>query len=82
MPSWQKQFVRWLIMDQLKKYVNQYQGLNSRMDEIQAAFGMLNDMLITKSDLVKLQKYYIDTIKNDKIILPQSGLENMFGIYL
>jgi dTDP-4-amino-4,6-dideoxygalactose transaminase len=36
--SWQKQFVRWLIMDQLKKYVNQYQGLNSRMDEIQAAF--------------------------------------------
>jgi hypothetical protein len=55
MPSWQKQFVRWLIMDQLKKYVNQYQGLNSRMDEIQAAFGMLNDMLITKSDLVKLQ---------------------------
>jgi dTDP-4-amino-4,6-dideoxygalactose transaminase len=58
-----------------QKYVNQYQGLNSRMDEIQAAFlnvklRYVDNEILTRQEI---SKYYIDTIKNDKIILPQSG---------
>ena len=58
-----------------QKYVNQYQGLNSRMDEIQAAF--LNVKLrYVDSETLRRQEianYYIDKIKNDKIILPSVG---------
>jgi dTDP-4-amino-4,6-dideoxygalactose transaminase len=58
-----------------QKYVNQYQGLNSRMDEIQAAFlnvklRYVDNEILTRQEIAK---YYIDTVKNDKIILPQSG---------
>lgn len=55
-----------------QKYVNQYQGLNSRMDEIQAAF--LNVKLrYVDTEILRRQEiasYYIENIKNDKIILP------------
>lgn len=58
-----------------QKYVNQYQGLNSRMDEIQAAF--LNVKLkYIDSEIIRRQEiatYYIENIKNDKIILPSTG---------
>jgi dTDP-4-amino-4,6-dideoxygalactose transaminase len=57
------------------KYVNQYQGLNSRMDEMQAAF--LNVKLrYVESETLRRQEianYYIENIKNKKIILPNSG---------
>lgn len=57
------------------KYVNQYQGLNSRMDEIQAAF--LNVKLKYLDSETKLRQeianFYITNIKNDKIILPKVG---------
>jgi dTDP-4-amino-4,6-dideoxygalactose transaminase len=60
-----------------QKYVNEYQGLNSRMDEIQAAF--LNIKLrYTDSENLRRQEianYYINNIKNDKIILPSLGDE-------
>lgn len=55
-----------------QKYVNQFQGLNSRMDEMQAAF--LNVKLrYVDSETLRRQEiadYYIANIKNDKIILP------------
>lgn len=58
-----------------QKYVNQYQGLNSRMDEMQAAF--LNVKLrYVDSETLRRQEianYYIENIKNDKIILPNTG---------
>jgi dTDP-4-amino-4,6-dideoxygalactose transaminase len=61
-----------------QKYVNQYQGLNSRMDEIQAAF--LNVKLrYVDSEMLRRQEianYYIKNIKNDKIILPSAGDSN------
>ncbi len=57
------------------KYVNQYQGLNSRMDEIQAAF--LNVKLhYVDSEAARRQEianYYIKNIKNGKVILPNAG---------
>ena len=61
-----------------QKYVNQYQGLNSRMDEMQAAF--LNVKLpYVDAEIAKRREvanYYLEHIKNTKIILPNTGLED------
>lgn len=57
----------------LKKYENICQGLNSRLDEIQAAF--LNVKLkYIQEDIAgrrKVAKYYLEHIKNQIIILPE-----------
>lgn len=59
-----------------EKYLNQYQGLNSRMDEIQAAF--LNVKLSyvdhETSRRQEIAKYYLENIRNSKLILPETGL--------
>lgn len=56
-----------------KKYENKYQGLNSRLDEIQAAF--LNVKLkYIRNDIFKRRRvanYYLENIKNPAIILPE-----------
>jgi dTDP-4-amino-4,6-dideoxygalactose transaminase len=56
-----------------KKYENTYQGLNSRLDEIQAAF--LNVKLkYVQEDIDNRRKvadYYLSHIKNENIILPK-----------
>lgn len=56
-----------------KKYENLYQGLNSRLDDIQASF--LNVKLkYIQSDIEarrKVANYYSENIKNPSIILPQ-----------
>lgn len=55
-----------------KKYHNQYRGINSRLDELQAAF--LNVKLPNLDDennkRIAIAKSYLAEIKNDKIILP------------
>jgi dTDP-4-amino-4,6-dideoxygalactose transaminase len=58
-----------------QKYVNQYQGLNSRMDEMQAAFlnVKLRHVDIETVRRQEVANYYIANIKNDKIILPSLG---------
>ncbi|QQX75526.1 MULTISPECIES: DegT/DnrJ/EryC1/StrS family aminotransferase [Aequorivita] len=61
------------------KYVNEFVGLNSRLDEIQASF--LNIKLPTldsdNESRRTIAKKYISEIKNDKIILPHyDGSEN------
>lgn len=57
----------------IKKYENIYQGLNSRLDEIQAAF--LNVKLkYIQEDIAgrrKVAKYYLENINNPSIILPE-----------
>ena len=55
-----------------EKYVNKYQGLNSRLDEIQAS---VLDVKLKYIDADndkrrKIAKEYVAGIKNDKIILP------------
>ncbi len=56
-----------------KKYENIYQGLNSRLDEIQAAF--LNVKLkYIQADILERRRvanYYMENIKNPAIILPE-----------
>jgi dTDP-4-amino-4,6-dideoxygalactose transaminase len=58
-----------------QKYVNQFQGLNSRMDEIQAAF--LNVKLkyvdIENKRRTEIAKLYIDNINNPLLVLPKFG---------
>lgn len=62
-----------------KKYENIYQGLNSRMDELQAAF--LNVKLkYIQSDIDsrrKVANWYLENINNPKIRLP--GVKNVEG---
>jgi len=56
-----------------KKYVNQFQGFNSRLDEIQAAILNLKLPFIDKENDHRRQiaKYYNDNINNKNIKLPQ-----------
>lgn len=56
-----------------KKYVNKYQGLNSRMDEIQAAFLSVKLKHIDNENTIraKLAELYNNSIYNDLIVLPK-----------
>ena len=58
-----------------QKYVNQYQGLNSRMDEIQAAFLSVKLRYVDHETLRRqeIAAYYLENIKNDLILLPKAG---------
>lgn len=66
-----------------KKYVNTYQGLNSRMDEIQAAFlrVKLNHTLEENERRRIIANTYCSNIKNKKIILPQQPSDKMEHVY-
>jgi len=55
-----------------KKYVNDYQGLNSRLDEIQAAFLDIKLKYLDAENQRRreIAQYYCENIKNPEIILP------------
>lgn len=55
-----------------EKYVNKYKGLNSRLDELQAAFLLVKLKYLDKENNKRREvaNYYIENIKNQKIILP------------
>jgi dTDP-4-amino-4,6-dideoxygalactose transaminase len=69
-----------------QKYVNQYQGLNSRMDEIQAAFLNVKLKYVDKEIQIRreIAAYYLENIKNDKVILPQvvSNEEHVWHLFV
>lgn len=56
-----------------EKYKNKYQGLNSRLDEIQAAFLNVKLKYIQKDidGRRRVANYYLENIKNPNIILPK-----------
>ncbi len=56
----------------LKKYENKYQGVNSRLDEMQAALLRVKlKQLDNETDKRKaVANYYLENIKNDSIVLP------------
>lgn len=61
-----------------KKYENTYMGLNSRMDEIQAAFLAVKIDFVDKENELRraIAKRYLSEIKNEKIVLPQQPADS------
>jgi dTDP-4-amino-4,6-dideoxygalactose transaminase len=61
-----------------KKYVNDYTGLNSRMDEIQAAFLNIKLKYLDQENHIrrKIADYYLNNIVNSKIVLPVLNNQN------
>ncbi len=61
-----------------QKYVNDYIGLNSRMDEIQAAFLSVKLKYIDEENTRRqeIANYYITNINNPKIVMPEGGVTN------
>lgn len=60
------------------KYVNDYCGLNSRMDEIQAAFLSVKLKYLDRENQIRrdIASYYCNNIKNPKIKLPHNPNDN------
>ena len=58
-----------------KKYINDYKGLNSRLDEIQAAVLRVKLPRLDADNQRRreIAQYYLDNITNPDIILPLSG---------
>jgi len=56
----------------IEKYVNEYKGLNSRIDEIQAAFLSVKLKYLDGENEIRRQiaDSYVKNIKNEKIVLP------------
>jgi dTDP-4-amino-4,6-dideoxygalactose transaminase len=69
-----------------RKYKNTYKGVNSRMDEIQAA--ILIDKLKDYSKYQKIRKkianFYLKNIKNPKIVLPRlnKNIEHAWHLFV
>jgi dTDP-4-amino-4,6-dideoxygalactose transaminase len=55
-----------------EKYVNDYQGLNSRMDELQAAFLSVKLKYLNNENRIRqeIADYYVKKIVNEQITLP------------
>lgn len=68
-----------------KKYVHQYKGCNSRLDEMQAAFLRVKLEKLPKwnAERQKIAKYYNENIKNEKLVLPiiDSEEKHVFHVY-
>jgi len=67
-----------------QKYINEYKGYNSRMDEIQAAFLTIKLKYLDEENQKRreIAKYYCEHIKNDKIILPLDSNKINISNYL
>ena len=68
-----------------RKYVNMYRGLNSRMDELQAAFLTVKLKYIDRENEMRcrIAGKYLEGIDNPKIVLPEAGEaeEHVFHIF-
>ena len=66
-----------------KKYVNEYQGLNSRLDEIQAAVLSIKLKYLEEENNIrqKIANKYLNEIKHSEIILPNHKLGEKSHVY-
>lgn len=67
-----------------KKYHNEYIGINSRLDELQAAFlnVKLPHLYADNDKRKKIANRYLSDIKNDKIVLPTSEQSHVFHLFV
>ena len=67
----------------IKKYQHDYQGINSRLDEMQAAFLSVKLKQLTKwtKERQRIAKIYYDNINNKKLMLPDFIEENVYHIF-
>lgn len=69
-----------------EKYINDFKGLNSRLDEIQAAvLGIkLKKLDVDNNKRRRIAEYYCDNITSPDIILPeiQKNLENVWHLFV
>lgn len=70
-----------------EKYVNKYQGLNSRLDEMQAAVldAKLKHLDIENDTRKAIAKHYIENINNPAILLPelpQNSNEHVWHLFV
>jgi len=67
-----------------KKYENMYKGVNSRLDEIQAA--MLRVKLRYLDNEIRKRKeiarYYLENIKNENIVLPTITTDSVWHLFV
>lgn len=63
-----------------QKYINEYQGLNSRLDEINAAFLDVKLKYLDEANDKRreIAQYYCEHITNEKIILPNCKMNYLF----
>ena len=66
-----------------QKYINIYQGLNSRLDEIQAAILTVKLKYLDNENNKRREvaQYYINSIKNEKIILPALPIDTKVHVW-
>ena len=62
-----------------QKYINEYQGLNSRLDEIQAAFLDIKLKYLDQENQIRreIAQYYCENIKHPDIILPTANSQQL-----
>jgi len=69
-----------------KKYYNEIEGVNSRLDEMQAALlnVKLSHYIELRSEREKIAQKYLNEIKNPKIILPKirKGAEHVWHLFV
>ena len=70
-----------------QKYVFEYSGLNSRMDEIQAAFLSVKLKYLDAENEIRrrIANYYAENIKNEKFfvpLLPENGESHVYHIFV
>jgi len=67
-----------------KKYENLYKGINSRLDEMQAAMLRVKLRYLDKEieKRKEIAKYYLENIKNQKIILPTITTDSVWHLFV
>ena len=67
-----------------KKYENIYQGINSRLDEIQAAMLRVKLRYLDKEieKRKEIAKYYLENIKNENILLPTITTDSVWHLFV
>jgi len=67
-----------------KKYENLYKGVNSRLDELQAGILRVKLKYLDEENNKRKQiaKYYLENIKNEKVVLPKVITDSVWHLFV